>query len=224
MKKVIATLVIFVFLLTINTYSSHSRVELNLNSWVGNYIYSESLPRNPISSLVPVIEYKIFIYEDKGETYAVFFNIGYQTFAHFYTKVVGNNQTINFLFEDYLGFNIFKNFSRGDLMLSFSLENNQLYTTWHQMQSETSITCKATGIYFEKIIEDRIRQKFIGFTESTEPFSSMERLEETESGGITGISQKVFRGHGMIILWKSLGKTPALQTFIAYMPVKISYS
>jgi len=65
-------------------------------------------------------------------------------------------------------------------MLSFSLENNQLYTTWHQMQSETSITCKATGIYFEKIIEDRIRQKFIGFTESTETFSSMERLEETE--------------------------------------------
>jgi len=127
----------------------------NLDSWVGEYIYTEIIPIDndtPSSPMIPCIEYKISIFKKNNEIYAEIYNKGYQTNTHLSAIITGNNKRIDLLFELYLEDNLFNYYQRGDLLISLFLNNNEIYTTWKKMISEKAFFNKQlTGIYFIKI-------------------------------------------------------------------------
>lgn len=156
MKKILIPLLLLVCAsLIISSLGFGKEKEISLETWLGKYNYTECIPNSigsPSYPHVPCINYNISIYEEESNFIAEIINQGYQSNLHVSAKVIGDSKKIDLIFENYYKDNLFENYSEGDLLLSFELINNQIYTKWHQIKSENAIkNSQNTGIYFEKI-------------------------------------------------------------------------
>lgn len=156
MKKILVSLIILIciaFILSSPKFGG--KKTMGLDFWIGKYSYTECFPNDPeqpSNPNIPCIDYAVKIYKEEEEVYAEIINQGYQTNVHVLVKVIGDSQKIDLIFEKYLDINILNNYSKEDLLLSFQVYKNQLYTTWHKMKSEKAVQKKQdTGIYFERI-------------------------------------------------------------------------
>ncbi|WP_373000353.1 DUF5991 domain-containing protein [Lutispora sp.] len=113
-----------------------------LESWVGNYIFSEYAP--PDQNMF----YTISIYKENNEYYAEINIDGFQTIARLMTKVSGNEKSIKLIFEKYLPDNQFELYNEGDILLSFEKSNSDIYTSWGKIQPMIQNNNKSGKVYF----------------------------------------------------------------------------
>ena len=100
-----------------------------LDTWIGTYTFGESGPED---SLI-VMEYGIIIYRENGGYFATINIDGYQTMTRIKAKVTGNQNSIDFIFEEYLPDNIFEPYNNGDKLLGFERKDGGFITHWHKM-------------------------------------------------------------------------------------------
>lgn len=114
-----------------------------LESWVGNYLFSEYAPPNQN------LFYEISIYKEEDDYFAKISIDGFQTMKRLKTKVSGDENTIKLLFDKYLPDNLWESYDEGDILLSFEKRNSKLYTFWGEIQPILESNAKSDKIYFE---------------------------------------------------------------------------
>jgi len=116
-----------------------------LNSWIGKYEFEEYIEGigSPIWR-----NYKITIYEEYGINYADIIVDGFQTMIRARAFVQGNDESIEFIFESFLPNDLFRIYNTGDILLSFSRENDVIITTWGKIKSFVDEN-QEPGVYFE---------------------------------------------------------------------------
>ena len=119
-----------------------------LDTWIGTYSFGEY---GPPDSLI-VMEYEIQIYRENDGYFATIEIDGYQTMTRIKAKVIGNHNSIDFIFEEYLPDNMFEPYSNGDKLMSFERKDGGFITNWHKMTlrlTEESLP----GEYFKQTSE-----------------------------------------------------------------------
>lgn len=106
------------------TNSESSRLE----SWLGQYTFSEFIP--PDQNMY----YSISINQENGKYYAQINIDGFQTMQRLKAKVLGDENDIQLIFEDYLPDNVLEPYDKGDILLSLKKENEGLYTFWNKIE------------------------------------------------------------------------------------------
>ena len=126
-----------------------------LESWIGEYTYTQVFPTTPEDAsypVVPCIDYDIRVFKDRGGVRAEINNQGFQTSTHMLAKITGNSQQIDLILEGYYDDNVMEFYQKGDALMSLSLADGQIYTTWRQMKSDSVyVTGQTYGIYFTKV-------------------------------------------------------------------------
>jgi hypothetical protein len=127
-----------------NTTSSSS-----IFSWIGYYGFSESAKPNQL------MLYYIKIFEEDEIVYADIYIDGFQTMSRIRATVVGDQDHIDLLFNNYLPDNVFEIHEKGDILISFEKKDSQLYTIWGQIQPLRADNIEP-GLYFEYSIDNLI--------------------------------------------------------------------
>jgi hypothetical protein len=154
-------LVIFIealILIQITTYFNSSNDQADytisktsgLDSWVGNYSYSEC--NEPDQNMF----YEIEIYKDNSIYYARMYVDGFQTMMRMKAKVMGNERTIKLVFDSYLKDNTYDTYSKGDILLRLKRDGETLYTTWEKIQP---INKKLGNIYITQLSQLKFPNK-----------------------------------------------------------------
>lgn len=109
------------------TFSNYE--EPNLDEWIGNYSFYEYCPPN--QNMV----YQISIYRQYDLYLAKIEIDGFQTLTRKLTRVVGDENHIDLVFEKYLEDDIdllysYNHYRQGDIFLSLSRTDSEIYTTW----------------------------------------------------------------------------------------------
>ena len=115
----------------------------NLDSWVGNYTFSEFASPNQN------MFYEISIYNEDNNYYAKISIDGFQTMSRLQTKVLGDVSTIKLLFYKYLPDNSLEPYNEGNTLLSFTKKNSDIYTSWGKIQPVLDSNTKPDEIYFK---------------------------------------------------------------------------
>ncbi|MFW6016143.1 MAG: DUF5991 domain-containing protein [bacterium] len=114
-----------------------------LESWVGEYEFSEFAPPDQNKF------YEISLYKENSNYYADISIDGFQTIIRLQTKVIGDENSINLVFEKYLPDNLFESYNKGDILLSFEKENSEIYTSWGEIKPMLESNEKSGQVYFE---------------------------------------------------------------------------
>lgn len=130
---------------------------INLESWIGDYKFSEFAP--PDENMF----YSISIYKANNEYYAKISIDGFQTIKRMQAKISGDQNSIELIFDKYLPDNRFEPYQAGDLLISFKLENSTLYTIWGKIQPMIKSNNKAGEMYFKNVLKTTV----IGTTQQT---------------------------------------------------------
>jgi hypothetical protein len=145
MRKLILTVALLVLLVLLNgcvdkvTSSLHSSAPVattdalnqtkdNLDQWLGEYSYYEFYPPN--QSMI----YDLSIHETDGIYFADFSIDGFQTMSRFQATVTGDDNTVDFIFDNYLAENLFTPYEKGDKLLTFKKNNGEILTYWEKVQ------------------------------------------------------------------------------------------
>ena len=119
-----------------------------LVEWVGIYVFSEFYPPN-----INMI-YGIEIFKEKDD-YVAYINIdGHLTLNRLKTKVSGDADTIELLFETYLPDSINfggEPYNEGDLLLRLKQSNKAILTEWGELKPIISGN-EQEGTYFVKTV------------------------------------------------------------------------
>lgn len=106
----------------------------NLDNWLGKYYYCETYPHNS-GELSYVIEYTVTIYKDENKYYAQIVGDGWYTMARYLAQVTGNRKKVDISFLQRLPDDVCYGcerdpFSKGEVLLQFEREENDLKTVW----------------------------------------------------------------------------------------------
>lgn len=99
-----------------------------LESWLGEYTFSEFVP--PDQNMY----YSIVINQDNGQYYAQINIDGFQAMQRLKAQVLGDENYIQLIFEEYLPDNLFEPYDKGDILLSLKKENGKMYTVWNKIE------------------------------------------------------------------------------------------
>ncbi|KNY25863.1 DUF5991 domain-containing protein [Pseudobacteroides cellulosolvens] len=116
-----------------------------LETWVGNYSFSEFVP--PDQNMF----YGISIYKEEGNYYADISIDGFQTIERLRAKVDGDKNSIKLRFDKYLPDNRFQPYEVGDILLSFEKSGSDLNTLWGKIEPIDKNDKKSGSPYFELI-------------------------------------------------------------------------
>lgn len=119
------------------------KAPVTLESWVGNYIFSEYAP--PDQNMF----YTISIYKENNEYYSKINIDGFQTIVRLQAKVSGDEKTIELLFASYLPDNQFEPYDEGDILLSLEKRDSDIYTLWGKIQPMIESNKKSGKVYFK---------------------------------------------------------------------------
>jgi hypothetical protein len=114
-----------------------------LETWVGNYSFSEFVP--PDQNMI----YGISIYKEQGNYYADISIDGFQTIERLRAKVEGDKNSIKLRFDKYLPDNRFEPYEVGDILLSFEKKGPDLNTLWGKIEPIDKSNKKSGNAYFE---------------------------------------------------------------------------
>jgi hypothetical protein len=101
---------------------------LKMESWIGDYSFSEYAPQDKN------MFYSVSIYEKDGDYYADINILGFQTSKNLQAKVSGNENSIKLSFYKYLPDNVYELYNEGDILMSFEKKDSVLYTYWGKIQ------------------------------------------------------------------------------------------
>lgn len=128
-------------------YTKGNLNEVNsLESWVGNYSFSEYAPPNQN------MFYSISIFKENNKYLANISVDGFQTMKRIQAEVAGDEDSIELIFLKYLPDNIMERYQKGDVLLSFKREDSIIYTYWNKM-GPMLLDNKSPGAYFSKVTD-----------------------------------------------------------------------
>lgn len=105
-----------------------TKAPLSLESWVGEYGFSEYAP--PDQNMF----YSISIYEEDKSYYATIHMDGFQTMTRLQAQVEGDGQAIKLIFDKYLPDNLWEPYRPGDVLLRLEKTDSALKTFWGKIQ------------------------------------------------------------------------------------------
>lgn len=139
----IVNILFLIIVLFVGCYNS-----TGLSSWIGKYSFEESSP--VIGNVNMIWVYEINIYEYNKEIIADINIDGFQTQKRIRSKVVEDNNKLNFTFFSYLSDNDYETYKDGDILLTFEKKDSNIYTIWVEMKPMIHDN-NNYGIYFKKI-------------------------------------------------------------------------
>ncbi len=116
----------------------------SLNTWVGEYTFSEYAP--PDQNML----YSISIYKEENTYYADIYIDGFQTMERLRAKVSGDNSSVKLIFDSYLPDNQFEIFEEGDILLSFEKSGSELLSYWAGIEPMVIDNNVSGKVYFQK--------------------------------------------------------------------------
>jgi len=121
----------------------------DLNEWAGEYYFYEYAPTD--QNMI----YYISIYEESGVYFALIEIDGFQTQTRKLAKVVGNKNNIDLVFEQYLEDDTDmrypeNQYKQGDVILSLSQKDSEIYTTWGKWKPLLQANYNS-GVYLVKL-------------------------------------------------------------------------
>jgi hypothetical protein len=126
------------------------------DAWIGHYEFVEFIAPTEEEAeygYAWLWEYLIDIRKEDDKCTADIVINGYQTMNRYKTRVVGDENEIFFVFEEYLPDNVFEMFERGDLLLRFVKNGEEIHTVWYGMQPNVE---SDAPVRFERIaLEER---------------------------------------------------------------------
>ena len=139
----IVNILFLIIVLFVGCYNS-----TGLSSCIGKYSFEESSPDIGNVNIIQV--YEINIYEYNKEIIADINIDGFQTQKRIRSKVVEDNNKLNFTFFSYLSDNDYETYKDGDILLTFEKKDSNIYTIWGEMKPMIHDN-NNYGIYFKKI-------------------------------------------------------------------------
>lgn len=118
----------------------NAKVSSSLETWVGQYSFSEHFPPN-INMF-----YSISIYKENNNYFAEIDVNGFQTMKRLLAKVSEDTNSIKLEFLKYLPDNMYESYKKGDV--SFKKNGSNLITTWGEIQPILPEN-KKPGEYFQ---------------------------------------------------------------------------
>jgi hypothetical protein len=116
----------------------------DLDLWLGTYSFSEYVPEDQN------MFYGISISKE-GENYYSQISIdGFQTMKRLKAQVLGDENSVDLVFEEYLPDNVFEPYDKGDVLLSFKRENGEIHTYWGKIQPIVESNAESGRVYFTK--------------------------------------------------------------------------
>lgn len=128
----------------INNKNGNTRNAVSLETWTGDYTFEEyALPDQNMF-------YSISVYKENASYYAEINIDGFQTMERLKAKVVGNETSIDLLFDSYLPDNMIDAYKDGDHLLSLERTGSKLFTKWVEIEPMLPDNNVTSGEYFEK--------------------------------------------------------------------------
>ncbi|MEL4106263.1 DUF5991 domain-containing protein [Oscillospiraceae bacterium WX1] len=118
--------------------------DADLNSWVGDYSFSEH--SDPDENMF----YSITIFQKNHQYFADIFIDGFQTMIRMQATVSGDAQAINLTFDKYLPDNLDEPYQQGDLLLTLEKNNDVIVTYWEKLQPMLPQNTENGNVYFTK--------------------------------------------------------------------------
>ncbi|MCP3772181.1 DUF5991 domain-containing protein [Paenibacillus sp. MZ04-78.2] len=114
-----------------------------LESWVGEYEFSEYAPPNQN------MFYQISIYKEGKSYYAKIDIDGFQTMERLQAQVEGDGKAIKIIFDKYLPDNLWEPYQPGDILLRLEKTDSALNTFWEKIQPMLKDQGESGKTYFE---------------------------------------------------------------------------
>lgn len=133
-----------------NSYIDDERQEtsedkVTIESWVGNYTYSEFI--EPDQNMF----YSIVIFNENDAYCAEISIDGFQRLERLNAIVQGDGNSIELVFKEYLPDNIMEFYEEGDILLSFKKSDLGIITSWGKIQPIIQANIGSVGVYFKEI-------------------------------------------------------------------------
>jgi hypothetical protein len=122
----------------------------NLDSWIGKYSFFEFVPPHEVIGSSMMWNYDIYLYEMDNLYYALVFIDGFQTCVRAKATVVGNDESINVVFELYLPGNLYEANRKGDILLTLERSDDEMLTYWGIIEAVVSDNQVSGEVYFVK--------------------------------------------------------------------------
>lgn len=129
-----------------NEYEVYDEPVSSIDSWIGDYIFSEFI--EPDINMF----YNIVIYKFNDEIYADVSVDGFQRLDRVKASVKGDGDLIELSFLKCLPDNLMEIYEEGDILLLLEKKESGIYTSWGDIQPILLENMKQ-GIYFVKIEE-----------------------------------------------------------------------
>lgn len=128
-----------------------------LDTWTGQYIFSETFPHNS-GEINYFVDYEIIIYKDDGRYYAELGGNGWFLQTRSLAYIEGSENSIDIIFKGTLpGDSLYgrvERYEADELILTLSYDGSELISTWHALRREhpVLIECEEEikGNYFKK--------------------------------------------------------------------------
>lgn len=131
----------------LNKPTKESTKNINLDSWVGDYIYTEYISSRDYTKF-----YEVFISKENNNYSAKIkeYDEGEGVYSSIQAKVDGDANRIDFIFNDYLPdeTNTNRPYNAGDVLLSFAKKGADISTHWGKIVP-TNDANKVDGVYFK---------------------------------------------------------------------------
>jgi hypothetical protein len=108
--------------------------------WIGDYSFSEQN-----------VSYRFTINKSYGNYRATFYIDRYNIEQQFKTIIVGDENSIDIIFNFYSSETTINPYEKGDVLLTLKKENDEIITYWGKMQPMLSSNCESGSVYFIKV-------------------------------------------------------------------------
>jgi hypothetical protein len=154
-KKAFVGILLFgaILLLFCAFYNNTMSQEHSTDDWIGEYKFFEYIPP---TSENHEFAWRYFIHIYKNDTANIVID-GFQTMDRYKSRIVGDENEISLVFEDYLPENVFEPFKNGDLLLRFVKNGKRIDTFWYGIQPNTELD---GHMQFKRIVEKITVERF----------------------------------------------------------------
>ncbi len=156
----ISCFIITAVLICLNIYWNTDHQEENLDSWIGEYRYTEEV--NSESSTVKHIYHKITVWKQDKDYYALVQSENWISSsllkAWSFASVSGDRNKISFIFSQTLAwddlYGISQRYAKGEVLLQFERRGDEILTEWGALRDQSPDLVQTeeavVGSYFEK--------------------------------------------------------------------------
>lgn len=117
----------------------------SLDSWIGDYSFSEFVP--PDQNMF----YSISIFKENDRYFAEINIDGFQTMERLKAEVEGGENSVKFIFSEYLPDNMLEPYKVGDILLRFEREKLGINTFWGKISPIDEKNSQSGKVYFKTL-------------------------------------------------------------------------